>query len=199
MAIELGDISLEKITRVSVHEQGRIVRHQVPGLAGNFAQVLGRPSVEVCLEGVFFGSTAADDLGSLRGLYLAGDPVDFFADAVGDGYFAQVLVAGLDVEQRAGEPDQFSYTCRLIEYVEPPEPALIDPLSAIDTSLLEEAASFMDDVQNAIEQVSQLADLLANFPSFGDPTGRLGELPNAFTGLASGDALTVLTNVKNLF
>jgi hypothetical protein len=199
MAIEVGDISLEKITRVAVQEQGRVVRHQVPGLAGTFAQVLGRPSVEVSLEGIFFGPTAADDLAALRRLYLAGDPIDFFADAVGDGYFAQVLIAGLNVEQRAGEPDQFSYACRLVEFVEPPEPAVIDPLSAIDTSLLEEAAAFMDDVQNAIEQVSQLTDLLANFPSFGDPTGRLGELPNAFKDLASGDALTVLTNVRDLF
>jgi hypothetical protein len=199
MAIEVGDISLEKITRVSVHEHGRIVRHQVPGLAGSFAQVLGRPSVEVCLEGVFFGPSAAADLGSLRKLYLAGEPIDFFADAVGDGYFAQVLISGLAVEQRAGEPDQFSYSCNLVEYVEPPEPAVIDPLGAIDTSLLDEASAFMDDVQNAIEQVSQLADLLANFPSFGDPTGRLTELPKAFTDLAGGDALNVLRNVRDLF
>ena len=199
MAIEVGSISLEKITRVSVRETGRIVHHQVPGLAGSFAQVLGRPSVEIELEGIFFGPDALKSLGELRRLYLAGDPVDFFADAVGDGYFAQVLIAGLNVEQHAGEPGEFSYTCRVVEYVEPPEPAVVDPLRAIDTDLLSEAAAFVDDVQNALEQVSQLADLMANFPSFVDPTGRLGALPQAFTNIAGGDALKALNDVKNLF
>ena len=64
---------------------------------------MGRPSVEVVLEGIFFGDSAADDLGKLRKVYLDRKPVDFLADAVGSGYFAQVLVSNLAVTQRAGE------------------------------------------------------------------------------------------------
>jgi hypothetical protein len=199
MAVELGSISLDKLTQVSVRERTRMVHHAVPGMSGNLAQMLGRSSVEVVLSGIFFGAGAADSLKGLRDLYLERRPVDFFADAVGDGYFTQVLIAWLEVYQKAGEPDQFTYSCELVEYVEPPEPALADPLLGLDTDLLSEAASFMDDVQNALEQVSQLADLLTNIPSFGDPTGRLRELPNAFTTLAGGNTLAVLSGVRDLF
>jgi hypothetical protein len=199
MAVELGNISLDKLTRVSVAERARIVHHSVPGLAGDLAQVLGRPSVQVALEGIFFGRDAADRLKGVRDLYLAGEPVDFFADAVGDGYFAQVLISGLHVAERAGEPDQFTYSCELVEFVKPPEPAVADPLAGLDTGLLDEAAGFVDDVQDALEQVSQLTDLLANIPSFGDPTKRLSEMPTAFTTLAGGDTLSTLSGVRDLF
>jgi hypothetical protein len=168
MSVELGSLSLDKLTQVMVREQVRIVRHAVPGMAGDLAQILGRPSVEVELHGVCFGSDAADQLKSLRDLHLKGVPVDFFAEAVGDGYFAEVLIARFDVAQRAGEPDQFEYACVLSEYVKPPEPAGTDLLGDLDAGLLEEAAGFMDDVQNAVAAVSAIADLVGNVPSFGD-------------------------------
>ena len=199
MSVEIGSVSLDKLTHVAVREHARIVRHRVPGMAGDLAQVLGRPSVEVELRGLFFGSDAVDRLKSLRDLHIAGDPVDFFAEAVGDGYFAQVLITGIEVAQRAGEPDQFDYACTLAEYVKPPEPATADALGSLDTGLLDEAAGFMDDVQNALAEVSSLADMLGNFPSFGDPTGRLAEMPTTFNSLVSGDGLTTLTSVRDLF
>ena len=92
---------------------------------------------------------------------------------VGEGYFTEVVITQLQVRQRAGYLDQFLYSCQLLEYVEPPEPAAIDPLSALDTDLLGEAVAFVDDVQNAIEQVSGLVDLLASAESFADPTAQL--------------------------
>lgn len=199
MSVELGSVSLDKLTHVAVRERARIVRHGVPGMAGDLAQVLGRPSVEVALQGLFFGSDAADRLKSLRDLHRAGEPVDFFAEAVGDGYFAQVLITGIEVAQRAGEPDQFAYACLLSEYVKPSEPAVTDVLGGLDAGLLDEAAGFMDDVQNALAEVSSLADMLGNFPSFGDPTGRLAEMPAIFNSLSTGDALTTLANVRDLF
>jgi hypothetical protein len=199
MSVELGSVSLDKLTHVRVRERARLVHHHVAGLAGDLAQVMGRRSVEIELHGVFFGSGAADGLHSLRQLHLAGEPVDFFAEAVGDGYFAQVIVTGLEVAQRAGEPDQFDYVCLLAEYVKPPEPAVTGALGGLDAGLLDEAAGFMDDVQNAVAAVSELADLVGNIPGFGDPTGRLIEMPGTFVSVASGDAASALAGVRDLF
>lgn len=147
----------------------------MPGFAGDLVQTFGRPSVEVLLSGIFFGPDAPDNLANLRALHQGREPVDFFADAVGEGYFTQVLISRLDLTQRAGRPDEFDFVCEVVEYVEPPEPALADAALGLDAGLLEEAGAFMDDVQNAIEQVSALTDLIANVPPFGDPTSKLGE------------------------
>ena len=197
MAVRVGNIELEKLTRVAVRERARIVHHDVPGLEGELAQTLGRSSVEVVLDGIFYGAEAMDKLSALRALHLEFKPVDFFADAIGEGYFTQVLISRLDLTQRAGELDQFNFTCEVVEYVEPPEPAVTGGLPGLDTGLLDEAAGFMDDVQNAIEQVSQLADLIANVPSFGDPTGQLPQMTGDFTsGVA--DAPQTLSDLRDL-
>jgi hypothetical protein len=198
MAVELGTTSLEHLTRVEVSERQRFVSHTVPGLKGDLAQALGRPSVAVRLEGMFYGPTAAQDLGALRTAYLAGEPVDFFAEAVGEGYFAQVLITQIQVSQRAGYLDQFDYACEVLEYVEPPAPAPADLLASLDTDLLGEAGAFMDDVQNALAEVSSITDLIANVPSFADPTTRLPGMLDLFTTASSGGT-GVLTTVRDLF
>jgi hypothetical protein len=200
VTIELGDTTLTQLTHISVQEEARIVRHPVPGMSGDLSQTLGRPSVVVRFQGIFYGAQAADDLGNLRKAYLDEHPVDFFTEAVGEGYFAQVLITRLEVNQRAGYLDQFDYICEVVEYVEPPEPVTTTGfgLDALNTDLLGEAASFMDDVQNALQQVSELTDLLANAPSFGDPTTRLPEMLDQFTAL-TGSGKGTLTNILNLF
>ena len=198
MSVELGNVTLEHLTRVDVREATRVVRHAVPGLSGDLGQVLGRPSVTVRLQGIFYGANAADELGSLRAAHLKGEPLDFFTEAVGEGYFAQVLITGLQVAQRAGYPDQFDFACEVMEYVEPPQPAVSDPFGALDAGLLDEAAGFMDDVQNALAEVSSLVDLVANAPSFADPTTQLPKLLDAFKGLVDGGTGT-LGAVKDLF
>jgi hypothetical protein len=199
VAVEIGAVSLERITQVAVRERARIVHHAVPGLAGELAQTAGRPSVEVELHGIFYGPTALEDLGRLRGLHLEQRPVDFFAEAVGEAYFTQVLIAGLDIRQRAGAIDEFEFVCQAVEYVEPPEPAVVDPLGGLDTGILDEAAGFMDDVQNGIEQVSELVDTLARIPSFGNPTERLSAMPRGYQDLVSGTGIAALQAVRNLF
>jgi hypothetical protein len=200
MAVELGGISLEHLTQVHVHERTRIARHDVPGLNGSLSQVLGRPSVEVTFQGIFFGPQVADDLAALRQAYARQEPLDFFTEIVGEGYFAQVLVADIAFAQRAGYLDQFDYSCTVVEYVEPPKPAAADPFGGLDTGLLDEAAGFVDDVQNAIAAVSDLADLVASAPDFGDPTERVGDLLDTFRGIVSGDngLFGALTSLRNL-
>ena len=198
MPVELGGITLQHLTHVSVQERARLVRHPVPGMSGDLAQTLGRPSVEVSLRGIFYGATAGDDLQQLRSAYLESQPVDFFTEAVGEGYFSQVLIARLEVSQRAGYLDQFDYHCEVVEYVEPPEPVVADPFASLDAGLIAEAGAFMDDVQNALEQVSQLTDLIANVPAFGDPTTRLPEMLADYSGIA-GEGVNLLASIQNLF
>jgi len=199
MAIELANLTLERLTHVAVGERARIARHEVPGMAGGLSQALGRSSVTVEMHGSHFGATAAEDLGQLRRLYLDQQPVDFFAEATGTGYFSQVLISRLDVRQRAGALDEFEFVVEVVEYVEPPEPAAADPFGALDTGLLDEAGAFMDDVQNAIEAVSDLVETLSNIPGFGDPTSRLRDMPAGYNNLVGGSGATTLTDLKNLF
>lgn len=198
MAVRIGSIELEKLTLVEVRERARLSHYSVPGFAGDFVQTFGRPSVEVLLNGIFFGPEALDNLASLRAIHQGREPVDFFADAVGEGYFTQVLISRLELRQRAGRPDEFDFVCEVVEYVEPPEPALMDTALGLDTGLLEEAGAFMDDVQNAIEQVSALTDLIANVPSFGDPTAKLAEMPVEYVGEVT-EVVGTLSKLKDLF
>jgi hypothetical protein len=198
MAVELAGILLDKLTRVDVREQARLVRHAVPGLSGELTQNLGRPSVAVSFRGIFYGAEAGAKLKELRDKYLAREPVDFLCEAVGQGYFTQVVIDEIHVAQRAGLVDQFDYACEVVEYVPPPPPpAVLNPLADIDTSLLEEAAGMMDDIQNAIAQVADLAQLLAGAVAFGDPTTRLPNMLTSFTD-AAGTATTTLQSVADL-
>jgi hypothetical protein len=197
VAVELGGIVLERLTHVTIGERARIVHHDVPGLSGEFAQALGRLAVEVSLQGIFYGPSAVDDLNTLRNAYLEHAPVDFFTESVGEGYFTQVLISRLEISQQAGYLDQFDFACDVVEYVEPPEPVVVDPLAALDTGLLEEAASFVDDVQNALEQVSQLADLLST-PAFGNPVESLPGIENGYVQAAE-EGVAVLTEIRKLF
>jgi hypothetical protein len=197
VAVELGGIALERLTHVTIGERARIVHHDVPGLSGEFAQTLGRLAVEVSLRGIFYGPGAVEDLNTLRTAYLKHEPVDFFTESVGEGYFTQVLISRLEISQRAGYLDQFDFACDVVEYVEPPEPVIVDPLAALDTGLLEDAAAFVDDVQNALEQVSQLADLLSS-PAFGNPVEALPGIESGYVQAAS-DGAAVLAEIRKLF
>jgi hypothetical protein len=198
MPVELGGVTLQHLVHVAVQERARVVRHSVPGMSGSLAQTMGRPSVTVTLQGMFYGDAAANDIKQLRDVFLQHQPVDFFTEAVGEGYFAQVLITRLEVAQRAGYLDRFDFTCEVVEYTEPPKPAALDALGAMDTDLLSEAARFMDDVQNALEQVAQLTTLIANVPNFGNPTEGLQRMLDEYSGMTTG-TISELTDILNLF
>ena len=209
MPIELADIQLPHVTGLSVMDAARTARHHVPGMQGDLVQVLGRGSVEVEIRGQFLGTSAPDELDRLRQAHAAGDPVTFFVHAVDPSdltqtlHFSDVLITMLVVQQRAGAPDEFAFTCRVVEYVPPPAPAPAgagvggalgigaSALDAVDTDLLGEAMSAVDGVQDALAAVGDLTDLLTNVPSFGDPTTRLPEMLKLFQPLASTGAGTL--------
>lgn len=189
MGIEIGGISLNRIHRITTLEKAAFVRHRVPGLEGDLVQDMGRASVRLSIEGIFFGDTSGDDLTALRDLYKAREPVDFVADITGQAYFAQVILEQFEVVQQAGEVAQYSYRLQVAEYVEPPESSTDVGLDEVDTDIGLEALDFMDMIE--------IPDLLS-VPDFGDPTppltGVLDGVQSTLGGL-SGPA----ANLAQLF
>ena len=197
MALELAGVVLDKLLSIDVTEGARFVRHAVPGQEGDYAQALGRPSVQIRVRGICYGDGAADDIQTLRGHLLGRAPVDFLCEITGQGYFSQVLVEKLEVGQRAGRLDEFDFACELTEYVPPPPPPAASPFGDIDTSLLDEAGALMDDVQNALAEVAGLVDLIAGAADFANPTTRLPGMLDAFSG-ATGGAAGALSAIGDL-
>ena len=203
MAVELGKVTLEHLTQVNVVEEPRIARQPVPGLKGDLAQTMGRASVSVHFRGLFYGPKAADELTRLRAAFAENAPIDFFTEAVGQGYFAKVLITRLEVAQKAGYLDQFDYTCSVREYVEPPAPAA-DTLAGLDTGLKTQAAGFMQGVENSLGAVSELTDLVASLPTslpvFSDPTTKLKTIGGPFEDAVSdAGPLKTLGDLADLF
>lgn len=189
MGIEIGGISLNRIHRITTLEKAAFVRHRVPGLEGDLVQDMGRASVRLGIEGIFFGDTAGDDLGALRDLYKAREPVDFVADITGQAYFAQVILEQFEVTQQAGEVSQYSYRLQVAEYVEPPESNPDVGLDEVNTDIGLEALDFMDMIE--------LPDLIS-VPDFGDPTPPLsGVLDGVQTTL--GGLAGPASNLAQLF
>ena len=204
MPVELAGITLAHLTGIGTGERARSVRHPVPGMSGDLLQTLGRPSADLVLRGAFFGPTAAADLQALRDAYRAVQPVDVVVQAVDDSDlvqtlgFSQVLITDLRIAQRAGLPDQFDYTCTLVEYVEPPQPAAPDVFGALDADLAAEAGGLVDAAQNALAELSGLTALLAAAPSFANPTTKLPAMLTPFTS-ATPDGVTALSGIRDLF
>jgi hypothetical protein len=185
VAVQLGPVSLEHLTDVDVRDRARLARHAVPSMAGDLVQQLGRPSVDLVLAGTFLGADAAKQLADLRAVLRAGDPVDLLAELAGDGYVARVVVAGLDVRQRAGDVERFDYRLDLVEYVEPPAQPVLGGLSSIDTGLAAEAAGYLDDVQDGLAAVSRLVSL-TRLAGFGDPTTKAPKLVEDYEQAGGG-------------
>ena len=203
MAVELGKVTLEHLTHVSVVEEPRLARQSVPGAKGDLAQTMGRASVSVHFCGLFYGPKAADDLAQLRAAFAENAAIDFFTEAVGQGYFAKVLITRLEVAQKAGYLDQFDYACSVMEYVEPPAPAA-DTLAGLDAGLKTEAAGFMQGVENSLGAVSELTDLVASLPTslpvFSDPTTKLKTIGGPFeAAVTDAGPLKTLGDLAGLF
>lgn len=188
MTVELGAVTVRQLTRVSVDEQAALVHHRVPGANGDVVQALGRPSVRVAFEGIVYGPEAAERFEQLRSAFLAREPLDFYTEAVGEGYFAEVLICHLEVVQRAVVPSQLDFRCEVVEYVEPPEPPA-DPLGALDEPLRQEAGAFIDDVQDSLAAVDALTKRLATDPQLGVSTDHLKRRVAMFTALTDQGAI----------
>jgi hypothetical protein len=153
-------------------------------------QNLGRASVQLQVEGIFYGATAKDDMETLRALYKSREPVDFLAEIVGEAYFSQVVLTQFEVFETAGHPDEFSYVLHIMEYVEPPAPAAAPDFAAVD-------AAIVDAAQNFIEAAT-LPDLLGSIPNITNP---LAPLENAMNGVeeAMSGLASVTEHLQSLF
>jgi hypothetical protein len=119
----IGGWSPPNIERIAAFERRRLAVLAVPGLSGDLHQDLGRGALAVEITGSLAGDEARDAfLAEVRQRFLAGEPVDFVADIVGESELEQVLIEELRLEEVAGHPDAFRYAIVLREYTEPPEP-----------------------------------------------------------------------------
>lgn len=180
MPIQLADLTLNRVHRITTLEQSAFVHHRVPGATGDVLQDLGRRSVRLRIEGICFGPTATDDLDQLRGLYTAREPVDFIADVVGQTYVSRVALDRLEVSDSAAAPEQFTWTLTVSEYVEPPQ-SNAAALAAVDNGIAMDAAALMD--------ITTLPDALA--------LGSLPEISNPFEPL-SGALTPVAQTAKEM-
>ncbi len=169
MAIELAGITLSRIHKLATFENAGFAGHTIPGLAGTVFQDTGRQSTRLVVEGIYYGEKAKEDLEKLRDVYKKREEADFLAEILGQAYFSQVVIDRLEVVERAGETEQFSFRMVLAEYVPPPEPEAGMDLPGVDDLLSLDALDFMD--------MLSLPDLLSA-PAFGDPTTPLNGLLN---------------------
>lgn len=162
MSIEINGIELAYVHRVVSHEGGGHVLHAIPGHAGDLSQDMGRSSLQVQIDGIFYGPEAGKNLKALREVHLKRKPVEFLAQLTGQAYAAKVIISTLQVMDASGQPDQYSYQMTVVEYIEPPANALSD-MAGVDAVAALEAA--------AITDLMELPDMLAlgSIPELSNP------------------------------
>lgn len=166
MPIEIASIQLKRIHKITTLEAANFVSHRIPGLNGNVVQNLGRDSVRLQIEGIFYGVTAVHDLEAMREVYKNRKPVDFLAEIVGQAYFGQITLERFELVQSAHEPDQYSYILTVAEYVPPPQPETAMDFASVDQDIIDDAQSFMD--------IATLPDMLGSIPEVTNPLVPLG-------------------------
>lgn len=191
MAVEIAGIALHRVHHIETLEHNHFIYHHIPGMQGNIAQNLGRDSVRLKLQGIFYGENAAQDLERLRSIYKDREAVDFLAEVVGQAYFSQVILEQFEVVQSTYDPGQFSYTLTIAEF----KPLTAPPgsnLASVEASIQADAASFMS--------VALLPDAL-QIGALPEITNPVEPLRNAITPIA--DALKDLDGategLKQLF
>jgi outer membrane protein OmpA-like peptidoglycan-associated protein len=170
----LGDLELEQVQRVGTSEDQVVTRHPVPGLEGDFQQVLGRRGAQLGLTGVLTAADTLRHLAALRTRFHAGEPVGFVSDISTATGVEQVLIERMDVRELAGRPSAFEYRFALREHIEaeaivteevvipPPPPPDVETGKLSVTVVVEGDPAFdMDRVTVTVrgKQAKELADL----------------------------------------
>lgn len=159
----IGAWEVPRIESILTHEARRLAVLPVPGLSGDLHQDMGRGAIAVEISGSLYGDEARDELlKELRGKFLAGDPVDFVADIVGESELEQVLIESFQLAETAVLSDTFHYRIVLREYTEPPEPP-----SPADDFGLDVDADLGLDVDLGLDLLD-LPGLLGSVPEIGD-------------------------------
>jgi hypothetical protein len=171
----IGEYEVPGLERIGATERRRLREIPVPGLGGSYHQDLGSHPLSLRLEGSLQGDDARDGfLETVRGMFSAGEPVDFVADITTATTLEKMIVAGLELEESAEIPDTFRYAITLLQYTEPPpDPAPED----LAEDIAAEAAALTD--------IMDIPDLLGA-PDFGDPTPPLKAVLDEFKGAMEG-------------
>jgi hypothetical protein len=188
----LGDWEVPRIATIETLERRDFAELEVPGRRGNLFQDLDARPTRIAVRGSLFGDEARDAfLEEVRGKFRAGEPLTFVADITTATDIQYVLVETMHFTETGAAPDETGYLIVLTESPPPPPPP--DPLGGIDTSLLDQAGSFLDSIAGALDAL----DMLGGIPDLSDPTpplrGILDGVSSALEGLAgAGDAITEL-------
>lgn len=182
----LGEWEVPHIESIRSTERRALVELPVPGRVGSLYQDLNSAPVRITLTGSLYGDADRDEfLNTVRGQFSAGQPVTFVADILTATQVQYVVIERLHFEESGALPDETAYTLVLRESPPPPPPPSL--LGDLDTSLLDQAASFVDTVTGALDAIQALGSL----PDLGDPARPFKEALADLKGATGGlDAAT---------
>ena len=188
----LDNWEIPNIAAMRTLEQRPFIELAVPGREGSLFQDVNAAPTRIAIRGSLFGDQDRNQfLQDVRSRFRDGQPLTFVADIVTATSIQYMLVETLRVAQSGTQPDELEYVIVLRESPPPPPPP--SPLGAIDSGLLDQAASFTDTVTGALDVIDTLGSLpdlgLGSVPSLVDPTpplsGALGGVTSAVSGLES--------------
>ncbi len=156
----LDDLELPHVQELTTLERRLLAEHKPPNMAGSLLQNMGRRPTRLTLWGIATGPEALGLIENLDRKFRAGQPVSFTADIVVDAAIEQMLIDDMRVQDLAGKPHRYAYVLTLREYIEPLEP---EDTSLLDTSILEDARSLIDDMVPGLDVGLDFATGLERF------------------------------------
>lgn len=162
MSLEINGIELKNVHRITTFENGGFIQHHVLGMDGNLCQDIGRQSLQLQIDGIFYGKEIEKELKALRDVFLKREPVEFLAQIKGQAYAAKVVIDSLRVMESNEQPDQYVYQINVFEYIQPPDSTAIN-LDKIDSQVKLEALQIVD--------IMEIPDLLSlgSIPELSNP------------------------------
>jgi len=156
----LDDVALPQVQEIGTYDRRALAEHKPPGGDGSHLQNLGRNPTRVALWGVATGPDATDVVEKLEAKFRAGASMDFVADITTDTGIEKVVIDDLQLQDVEGVPERRAYVLTLRQFIEPLEP---EDTSAVDTSILDEAASLMDGLVDGLAAAQAFATGLEQF------------------------------------
>ena len=144
----LDDLELPQVQEVATYDRRTLAEHKPPGADGSHIQNLGRRPTRVALWGVATGTGSQTFVADLEQRFRAGTPMAFTADITTDTGIETVLIDDVQLQELAGKPERTAYVVTLRQFLEPLEP---EDASLLDTSILDDAASLMDQLVDALD------------------------------------------------
>ena len=170
----LDDLELPQVQTLRIHDRRMLAEHRAPGMDGSHLQNLGRRASAIAVAGVASGPTALAFLETLNEKFDAGAPVSFISDIAADAEIEEVLIDDFKMRDVAGKPERYAYALVLHEHIEPVEP---EDLSLLQSDLLDDAASLIDELVDGLDLALPFTTGLEGFVApLTDLLGRLQAL-----------------------